>query len=258
VRERLSVVIITRNEEKEIEGCLASVDWADEIVLVDSHSTDKTVEIARRFNANVETRAFTGFTEQKQYATELAAGPWILNIDADERVSDGLKVEIQTLLESPPPNKGYRLPRLTWYLGKFIRHGGWYPDWKLRLFRKGDGIWKGGQVHERIQLNGPVGTLKNPLLHYSFRTLSDHIATIDHFTRLGAEDLIEKRKGGSLADLLFRPPATFLKYYLLRLGFLDGWRGFVIASLSAAHTLAKYARVRQNRDEVRKSGNSRG
>lgn len=245
MREHLSVVIITRNEESEIEECLESVSWADEIVLVDSHSTDRTVEIAKRFTDRVVTRDFTGFTDQKRYATSLAAGPWILNIDADERVGEALKSEIVTLLDRNLSVNGYTIPRLTWYIGRFIRHSGWYPDRKLRLFRKDRGEWRGGRVHESLHVDGPVGNLSHPLLHYSFRTLNDHFRTIDHFTRLGAEDLIDRGKRGNLFDLLFRPPFTFLKCLILRLGFLDGWRGFLIASLSAKHTWLKYRRARK-------------
>lgn len=256
MRDRLSVVIITRNEEREIGECLESVSWADEIVVVDSLSTDSTVEIARGSASKVESRAFHGFTDQKRYATAIAEGPWILNIDADERVSSDLKEEILALLERSPTETGFRIPRLTWYVGRFIRRGGWYPDRKLRLFRKDAGEWMGGRVHERVEVDGPVGLLSHPLKHYSFRTLSDHLDTIDRFTRLGAEDLAKRGKGGSLLDLLFRPPATFFKSYLLRLGLLEGWRGFVIAFLSATHTLVKYARARRASEEKIHRGGS--
>ncbi|MBM3319222.1 MAG: glycosyltransferase family 2 protein [Candidatus Eisenbacteria bacterium] len=245
MREALSVVIITRNEEDEIEECLRSVSWADEIVLVDSHSSDRTVEIARRFTDRIHQRAFSGFTDQKQWATDRARGPWILNIDADERVPEALRAEIEAVLEQGTSSAGFRIPRLTWYLGRFVRHGTWYPDRKLRLFRKDRGRWTGGSVHESVAIDGPAGALRNPILHYSFRTLADHFSTIDRFTRLAAEDLAAKGEGGSVLRLLVHPPATFVKSLILRFGFLDGWRGFLIAALSARHSYLKYARVRE-------------
>jgi glycosyltransferase involved in cell wall biosynthesis len=256
LREALSVVIITWNEEDEIEACLRSAAWADEIVLVDSRSTDRTVEIARRFTDRIFQKEFEGFTAQKRYATDLARGPWILNLDADERVTDELREEIRSAIEGGAPAAGYRIPRLTWYLGAFVRHGTWYPDHKLRLFRKERGRWTGGSVHESVDVDGPVETLRSPLLHYSFRTLSDHHATIDRFTRLGAGDLAERGRGGSFLRLLVHPPATFIKSYVLRLGFLDGWRGFLIAALSARHAFLKYARARSALAEKRKLGRS--
>jgi len=245
MREKVSVVIITKNEEAEIEACLESVSWADEIVVVDSHSTDRTVEIARRFTSRVETHDFVGFTEQKQMVTDLAEGPWILNLDADERITPELREEIESIVVAKRPEAGYRIPRLTWYVGKFVRHGMWYPDHKLRLFRKSAGRWVGGFVHESVHVDGEVGTLRHPILHYSFRTLDDHRATIDRFTRLGAQDLAAAGRGGAFIHLLVHPPATFIKSYLLRLGFLDGWRGLIIALYSARHSYLKYSRARE-------------
>jgi len=244
LRDAISAVVITRDEEDEIDACLASLAWADEIVVVDSGSTDRTVAIARRRAHKVRTLHFRGFTAQKRAATELAAGPWILSVDADERVTDELREEILAAIDGGVP-VGYRIPRLTWCLGAFVRHGMWYPDYKLRLFRKETGRWEGGKVHERVAVGGPVGTLQSPILHYSFRTIADHHATIDHFTRLGAEDLTAAGQGGSPWNLLIHPPATFLKSYVLRLGFLDGWRGLLIALLSAKHSFRKYARARR-------------
>jgi len=254
VRETVSVVIITKNEESEIADCLESVGWADEIVVVDSHSIDRTVEIARRFTSRVEKREFTGFTEQKRFATGLALGPWILNIDADERVTGELRDEILAALDAGSTAEGFLVPRLTWYLGKFVRHGTWYPDRKLRLFRKESSRWIGGSVHESLEVDGPVGALRNPILHYSFRTLADHHATIDRFTRLSALDLARRGRGGSIFRLFIHPPATFIKSYLLRFGFLDGWRGLVIAALSAKHSYLKYRRARTAIREARRTG----
>jgi glycosyltransferase involved in cell wall biosynthesis len=245
VREAISVVIITKNEEREIEECLASVSWADEIVVVDSFSTDRTVEIARRFTSRVASKEFVGFTRQKQHVTEMAEGPWILNVDADERVTPELRGEIERRIEEGTTAAGFRIPRLTWYLGGFVRHGTWYPDYKLRLFRKEAGRWVGGSVHEQLEVEGRVETLECPLLHYSFRSIGDHFATIDRFTRLSAKDLAAAGRGGAFYHLLVHPPATFVKSYFLRLGLLDGWRGFLIALLSARHSYLKYARARE-------------
>jgi glycosyltransferase involved in cell wall biosynthesis len=253
VRDSLSVVLITRNEQDEIEECLEGVSWADEIVVVDSRSTDRTVELARRFTDRVFVKDFAGFTEQKRYATSLANGPWILNVDADERVTPDLRDEILALLDRPGACAGYRMARLTWYLGAFIRHGTWYPDAKLRLFRKNAGRWVGESVHESLEVSGPIGALEHPLLHYSFRTLRDHLDTIDRFTRLAADDLAARGEGGAFVHLLAHPPATFIKSYVLRLGFLDGWRGLVIAALSARHAYLKYARARRAIRDARRA-----
>lgn len=244
MKDKISVVIIARNEESEIAACLESVAWADEIVLVDSGSTDRTVEIARGFTERVESHPFEGFTAQKQHATDLAAGPWILNVDADERVTPKLRREIEMIIESPDASDGYTLPRLTSYAGAFVRHA-WYPDRKLRLFRKSKGRWAGGAVHEGMRVDGTVGELQSPLLHYSFRTISDHLRTIDRLTDYGAEDLARLGRGGSFWNLVIRPPSTFIKMYFIRKGMFDGWRGLVIALLSAAHTMVKYAKARQ-------------
>jgi len=256
MKNKLSAIIIARNEEKEIRQCLESVAWADEIVLVDSESTDRTVEIARQFTDRVESRPFEGFTSQKQYATDLATGPWVLNIDADERVTPELREEIERVVDSDDSHDGYTLPRLTWYAGAFVRNA-WFPDRKLRLFRKEKGKWKGGVVHEGMHVDGRVGELKTPLLHYSFRTISDHVQTIDRLTDYGAEDLARQNRGGSSWNLVIRPPSTFIKIYLIRKGFLDGWRGLVIALLSATHTMVKYSKARQLLDAKRNEGKSR-
>lgn len=248
-RPKVSVTIITKNEEVEIRACLESVAWSDEIIVVDSFSDDGTVEIANELGAIVEQRAFTGFTEQKQHASDNAAGPWILNIDADERVTPELRAEIERALAHEGAPAGYTIPRRTWYAGAFVKHA-WWPDRKLRLFRKERGRWTGGTVHEGMAVDGPVGELQSPLIHYSFRTLTDHLRTIDSLTDHGADDLVKARAGKSIWNLIIRPPSTFIKMYFIRLGILDGWRGLVIAFLSAAHTTLKYAKARQRHDEV--------
>lgn len=253
MRDKLSAVVIARDEEREIGPCLESVLWADEIVVVDSGSSDRTVEIAERLGARVEKRAFDGFTAQKRFATDLAAGAWVLNIDADERVTDDLRREIERKIASPDAFDGYTVPRLTWYAGAFVRHA-WFPDRKLRLFRKEKGEWTGGAVHEGMRIDGPVGELRSPLLHYSFRTISDHLRTIDRLTDYGAEDLAGHGRGGSIWNLIIRPPSTFIKMYFIRKGLFDGWRGLVIALLSAAHTMVKYAKARQLLDEKARGG----
>ncbi len=252
-RPKISVTIITKNEEAEIRECIESVAWADEIIVVDSFSSDRTIEIAHELGALVEQRAFTGFTEQKQHASDNAAGPWILNIDADERVTPELRAEIErALAQEVAPNgapAGYTIPRRTWYAGAFVKHA-WWPDRKLRLYQKERGRWTGGTVHEGMTVDGPVSELQSPLIHYSFRTLTDHLRTIDRLTDHGADDLVKAGAGRSIWNLIIRPPSTFIKIYFIRRGILDGWRGLVISFLSAAHTTLKYAKARQRHDEA--------
>ena len=237
----LSVTFITLNEEQHIEAALKSVSWADEIIVVDSGSQDRTVEIARQNGAQVFTNSWPGYGQQKNFAHEKARGPWVLNIDADERVSPQLAQEIQSAIAQPGDAQGFSFPRKTYYLGRWIRHGGWYPNVLARLGRKDHTRWSEPPVHEELLVDGPVRTLVHPLDHYAFSSIQEQVLTTLRYSRLGSERLKQKGQRPNLLKLLIKPLGKFLETYFLKRGFLDGLAGFII-SINAAHSLfLKYA-----------------
>ncbi len=238
----LSVVIICFNEEAILDRCLSAVQWADEIVVLDSFSEDRTLEIARRYTRQVFQSEWQGYSKQRTLALSHASHPWILSLDADEVVSPELAREIRTVLARDSDLAGYWVPRMTYYLGRFLRHC-WYPDFKLRLFRKERGRWSGHEIHEEILLEGPAGRLQSPLLHYSFPSLHDHLETIQQYTSLGAESLARSGRSFSLARLLGSPFFMFLQQYIAKRGFLDGLPGLVASVFSAFHEFVKYAKL---------------
>lgn len=244
-RPPLSVCIITLNEADHIEACLASVAFADEWIVVDSHSTDATRELAERHGARVVERDWPGHVAQKNAALELATHDWVLCLDADERVSTELRTSILAALDAAERADGYEMARRTWYLGRWIRHGGWYPDRKLRLFRRSVGRWGGIDPHDHVELDGRTERLAGDLLHFSYDSVSDHLATIDSFTSIAAREKQKRGKRASLLDLVGRPVWKFVRMYLLRGGFLDGWQGFVVAALGSYYVLLKYVKLRE-------------
>ena len=228
----LSVVLITLNEAANLPRTLASVRWAQEIVVVDSGSSDATLEIARQAGASIFEEEWKGFGAQKNSAVSRATGDWILSLDADEEVSPELAAEIQTLLAGDPPVSAYRIPRLNHFLGKPLRHGGYWPDPKLRLFRRGIARFEDRPVHESMQSSGPVGTLRNPLLHYCYSTLEDYIEHMNRYSTAGAQMLVSAGRAprswlGFAWSALVNPAATFFYNYVVRLGFLDGREGLL-------------------------------
>jgi len=244
-RPRVSAFIICQNEAAHIEACLASVGWCDEIVVVDSGSTDRTVELARKAATRVVHHDWPGYAAQKNFALEQATGDWVLSLDADERVSDPLREEIRVTLAADPAAAGFRVPRQNFFQGAWVRHGGWYPDEQLRLFRRGRGAFTGSAVHESVRVDGPVARLAAPLVHQSYRGIADFVARANRYSELAARELATAGRGGSLADLLLRPGWRFVSMYLLRGGFLDGWRGFVLAVLYAHYVFLRAAKVRE-------------
>lgn len=237
----LSVTIICLNEEDNIGRAIASVKWAQEIVVVDSGSVDRTVEIARSLGAKVFHNPWPGYGQQKNFAQRQAAHDWILNIDADEEVSPRLAAEIQATLENPRDCRGFEMPRKTFYLGRWIRHGGWYPNYLVRLADRRAAGWSEPNVHEALEVQGTIGRLAEPLLHYAFPSIHDQILTNLNFSRLGARDLLRRGKSPSIAKLLLKPVGKFIETYVLKRGFLDGLAGFII-SVNAAHSIfLKYA-----------------
>jgi len=241
---KLSVIIITYNEQENIRGCLESVKWSDEIVVVDSFSSDKTAEIAKEYIAKVFQNRWTNFSKQKNFALGKASNEWVLNIDADERTTPELKEEILTVLNSQFPSfDGYYIARRNHYLGKWIRYCGWYPDYKLRLFRRGKGRFNERTVHESVVVEGRKGYLKSYLNHYSYKNLSDHLSRIDKFSSLSAEEMFTDWKRARLFDLLFRPLARFIKMYLINRGYLDGSYGLIVSIMGSFYVFMKYLKL---------------
>lgn len=244
---KVTATVITRNEASNIEAALASVQWADEIVVVDSESSDETVARARRFTGRVETRAWPGYSAQKNYAASIAANDWILSLDADERVSPELAAEIQSLLASEPAHRGYRIPRISHYLGKWIRGTDWYPDYQLRLYDRRAGTWNGRRVHESVTLSGEPGVLRHHLQHFPYRDISDHLSTIDRYTTLAAEQMRAEGQVPSVLSVALHPPFAFLRNYLLRGGFRCGGAGLIVSALNSYYVFLKLAKAREPR-----------
>jgi glycosyltransferase involved in cell wall biosynthesis len=247
----LSVAIVTHNEEANLARTLTSVAWADQIVVVDSHSTDRTAEIARGFNAIVIERAWPGFAEQKNFALDQCTGEWLLSLDADEELSAELQQEIQSLLTTQPAAEAFYLKRRNLFLGRWIKRGGFYPDAKLRLFRRAaesTPSFTVRPVHEVIHFNGSTAMLHGDLIHQAYPSLSDYIEHMDRYSSLGAEVLVTKgRTSRSLPTFIVTtaliPALTFVKNYILRAGFLDGREGFLLHLYHAGYTSWKYAKA---------------
>lgn len=243
MRTRVSLVIITFNEEKNIKRCIESVPWVDDIVVLDSASKDRTQEIAKSLNARVFDEPFRGYREQKKRATDLAKHDWVLSLDADEALSPELSQEIQKILDQGEPQvDGFEIPRLSYHMGRWIHHGGWYPDWQLRFFNRKRTTWVGGHVHEKVR-GSKVVRLKNNLLHWVFDDLSDQVAANNTYSTKGALDLYDKRKSFSLLKLIFKPVSKFLETYIIKLGFLDGLPGFIISVGAAYSMFLKFAKL---------------
>lgn len=244
MRDKISACVTTFNEERNIRRCLESLRWCDEIVVVDSFSTDRTVELCREFTPRVYQHQWLGYIGQKNLIRRMASHPWILFVDADEEVSPDLRREIESELEDHDGSTaGYQFPRMVNYIGRWIRHGEWYPDIKLRLFLKERGRSGGQEPHDQVFVNGAVKTLKGHLWHYTYDDMHDHLETMNRFSSITAQ---EKHRAGSRfrwVDFLLRPPFRFLKAYLMRGGFLDGRRGFLIALIAAFGVCMKYAKL---------------
>jgi Glycosyl transferase family 2 len=240
----LSVCIITRNEERNLPRCLKSVDGlAAEIVVVDSLSEDRTCEIAKDAGAVVRRQGFLGYERQKQLALEMATGEWILCLDADEWLDTRLREAIAGVLRNPASEvNGYRVNRRQYYLGRWMDHGGWSPEWKLRMVRRGCGRWTGGDPHERLEATGATRRLPGRLHHFPHRDLSAQIATINGYSSLAVANRPPVALPRALFGILLEPPLVFLKEYLLLRGCLDGRRGFIAAVMASFHTFLKYAK----------------
>ena len=239
----VSVTVITRDEAANIAACLASVAWADEVLVVDCGSTDRTVEIARARGARVIVKDWPGYSAQKNFAAAEASNDWILSVDADERVTPELANEIRATLAGSPTIAGFRIPRVTWHLGRWIRTTDWYPDYQLRLYDRRRARWKERRVHESVTADGPVGQLKNDLQHYAYRDITHHHQTMDRYTTLAAEDMYASGRRAGFVDVALHPPAAFLRNYVLRRGFTDGMPGFIISAMNAHYVFLKFAKL---------------
>ncbi len=240
---KLTATVITHNESRNIAAALDSVSWADEIVVVDSGSTDDTVEIAKRLATRVEVRDWPGYGAQKNYAASLASNDWILSLDADERVTPALAQEIRGVLSGGAAHPGYRVPRIAFYLGRWIRGTDWYPDSQLRLYDRRAGRWDERRVHESIALTGTVGMLQHELQHYPYRSISHHLATIDRYTTLAAEEWHAAGRRVNVAEILVHTELAFARNYVLKAGFMDGSAGLIVSTLNAYYVFLKFAKL---------------
>ena len=239
----LSVTIITLNEADHIADAIDSAAWADEVIVVDCGSSDGTVDIARTKGVTVSTRAWSGYIDQKNYAAGLARCDWVFSLDADERLTPALAAEIRTLLATEPPLRGYRVPRVTFHLGRWMRTTDFYPDYQTRLYDRRAGRWQGKYVHESVVVDGGAGQLQNELLHYSYRDLRDHLDRINQYSTLAARQMHEAGRRSGPLSLLVHPPAAFLRNYLLRRGFMDGTAGLTLSAVNAYSVFLKFAKL---------------
>ncbi len=245
MRIPLSVTIITKNEEANIGRCLESVKWADEIVVVDSGSTDSTIEICQRYNCKIIKTEWLGFGPTKHLAVEHASHDWIFSIDSDEQVTPELHHQIVQLFSSEPTHNSYRIKRASFYLGQRIKYSGWNSDYPVRIFNKKYGQFNNKPVHESVEVPGERGTLRGPLLHYTYPTVSSHIAKMNRYSDLSADDAVAHGKKSSVTGAVCRGLAKFVKMYVIKRGFLDGTAGFILAKNSAFGVYLKYLKIWQ-------------
>jgi glycosyltransferase involved in cell wall biosynthesis len=258
-RPTISAIVVCHNEEERIEDCLKSLSWCDEIVVVDSYSTDRTPQICRRYTERFIQRAWAGYRDQKAYAHSQATRDWVLLVDSDERVTAELRREIASALaEQNPLYAGYAIPRLVYYLDRWWWRGGWYPDYDVRLFRRDRASWGGSDPHEKIIVDGRVRRLRHPLHHFSYRNIEDHFQRINRFTSISSREL--KKEGGRwrLHTALLRPAARFFYSYFIKRGFMEGFAGFYVALSAAVYVFLKYAKLWElELEEKKKLGRKR-
>ncbi|MEK7408666.1 MAG: glycosyltransferase family 2 protein [Acidobacteriota bacterium] len=241
---KISATVITSNEERNLPRAIESLRCCDEILVLDSRSTDRTVELAVKLGARVEEADWRGYAAQKNLAAEKASHHWILSLDADEALSEALEAEIWQLKKSGPDCDAYTVPRMAQYLGRWILHSGWYPDRKVRLYDRRKARWVGEYVHERVETSGRVGRLESNLLHFTCSSLAEHLKSMDRYTTLAAQDLVARNERVRWRNLVIDPAWEFVRTYVLRLGFLDGFEGLTIAHMAAVYTYLKYAKAR--------------
>ncbi|MDD2863498.1 MAG: glycosyltransferase family 2 protein [Methylococcales bacterium] len=247
---KLSVIVITKNEAANVAKCLESVSWADEIIVLDSGSTDETVSICKEFTPHVFETDWQGFGVQKQRALEKATGDWVLSIDADEIISSELRAEIENAI-SQNQFDAFLLPRLSSYCGKFIKHGGWYPDYILRLFRREIGHFTDDVIHERVIVEGKIGKLSAPILHESYKDLNEVLEKVNSYSTLQAQKLAARGVKGSLSKAIFRALWKFIQTYFVKAAFLDGQYGLMLAISSAESVYYKYLKLLELQNKCR-------
>jgi glycosyltransferase involved in cell wall biosynthesis len=240
---KLSVTVITKDEAADIDAALASVAWADEIVVVDSRSSDDTVALAKRHTDRVVVRDWPGYIDQKNYAASIASHDWILSLDADERVTPPLADEIRRVVSEEPRAAAFRIPRVTWHLGRWVRTTDWYPDYQTRLYDRRAAQWTGKYVHEAVAVRGETGQLRGELQHYAYRDVADHLETIDRYTTYAARQMFEGGRRAGVFDLAGHPPLAFLRNYIARGGIRDGVPGFIISALNSYYVFLKFAKL---------------
>ncbi len=241
---KITATIITLNEERHIVRAIESLRCCDEILVLDSGSADRTMELAGKLGARIIESPWRGYAGQKNWAAEQAAYDWILSLDADEALSEALEGEIWNLKKNGPKFDAYTMPRLAQYLGRWILHSGWYPDRKVRLYHRTKAKWVGDFVHESVHVRGRVGHLDSSLLHFTCDSLSEHLRSMDRYTTLAAEELVSRKTAVGWRHLILDPTSTFLKTYFLQAGFLDGVEGLTIAYMAALYSFLKYAKAR--------------
>ena len=241
---KITATIITLNEERNIARTIESLRCADEILIVDSGSVDRTVELAQNLGVRVIEAGWLGYAAQKNRAAEMASHEWILSLDADEALSEALEAEIWNLKKMGPRYDAYTMPRLARYLGRWILHSGWYPDRKVRLYHRAKAKWVGEFVHESVEVNGRVGHLDSNILHFTCDSLSEHLRTLDRYTTLAAQELAARTMKVPLSKVIVAPAWTFVKAYIVQRGFLDGFEGLTIAYMAAFYTFLKYSKAR--------------
>ena len=254
----VSAIVVCFNEEDRIEDCLKSLQWCDELVVVDSHSTDRTPEICRQYTNRFIQRPWSGYRHQKEFAHSQATKDWVLLVDSDERVTPELRREIlDTLARQDGECAGYSVPRLVYYLGRWWWRGGWYPDYDVRLFRRDRATWGGVDPHEKIIVDGKVGRLQQPLHHFTYRSIDDHIQRINRFTSISSAEL--RKSGGRwrLSDALLRPAVRFFRSYILKRGFMEGFAGFYVALTAAVYVFLKYAKLWELEMKEKRDGERR-
>ncbi len=246
-RPGISAFIICLNEASQIERCLKSVEWCSEIVVIDSGSTDHTLEICKKYTDKIYHRAWTGYVDQKKFGLEHCSHEWIFNLDADEEVSEELRGEIQNLIkadqQSQLPENGFLINRVVFYLGRWWRRGGWYPEFRLRLCRRSHTSWGGDDPHEKAIVSGATSKLKGELYHYTYTNIADQVARLNSFSTSAARSLHAKGAQASLADIFVRPVFRFIKFYFLKRGFRDGLPGFIVALLEMYYVFLKYIKL---------------